>query len=861
MRPTSKDFRVPDTRKNQIQTQFSNNASQHVQPRKGDKYLCTIMSLENLVKPTWISVSCEDKIVSDIICVNEHTLIHTGFHHKSEVRSVNKVNLTLFLCYSGVSFSSSRQCNGINDCGDSSDEENCFCFVQRIKVTNSYYCKHFCEYPKCVCHNLLYQGYKSGCHIMEQVINLDTIGGKVYTKEQYVQCPNEMKWIHEERMNDLIPDCHSNADEPILYSLLTENSAYVSPNLTKKEKSCTMGHPLKYLASEQCIYELDEKALLKTCRNGKHLENCKDFHCKNISKYKCPGYYCIPMRYVCNGRVDCPKALDEIGCENYTCERLFHCFNTSLCIYISNVCDSTGDCPNGDDEVNCLGSKSICPQSCMCLILAISCQITYKSFHFKPTALEYMTKIFITGNSFISHFTWFVYLSKVKWLHVHHFKLTDACNVFDQSLNTYSSLVQMDISNNQVRFLRTNCLQAQVNMLAFNVSKNTISKIEELTFINQRKLFVLDISDNEIASIKREVFHGLDNLTYFIFYGNDLKIVDRTVFSHLTSLQLIMTNDYKMCCLKPNKNTLCTVNPILSNDCQSLYENSVVVTIMFGIGFISMVLNVSSFCIVSCQKSCFEIISKYLCVANFAGSTHLLLITTGGMYFKVSASLNNELPWKKNILCVIASVMFTFFQISSVAIILFLSSARLLITKYPLNSRFKQLPFTYFCLRCIFMIIFVTSISLTLIVVYSSHLHVLPNVLCIIFYDPVGGLFHQYSSLSMALLQSTASLALFILHFLLFITIHQSLKLFNNEGKSYSDRKMIPQLVLVVFCTSFSWISSAIVYFLSVYLKQFSTKLLLYAVISLIPFSSFVNPIYIIVVNIKLKRFFKKEII
>jgi hypothetical protein len=30
--------------------------------------------------------------------------------------------------------------------------------------------------------------------------------------------------------------------------------------------------------------------------------------------FKCPGSYCIPLKYVCNGLIDCPNSEDEHNC-------------------------------------------------------------------------------------------------------------------------------------------------------------------------------------------------------------------------------------------------------------------------------------------------------------------------------------------------------------------------------------------------------------------------------------------------------------------------------------------------------------------------------------------------------------------
>ena len=313
---------------------------------------------------------------------------------------------------------------------------------------------------------------------------------------------------------------------------------------------------MSYFVKHQCIYEINEEGTLQTCRNGKHLQNCTNFNCKDVGKYKCPGYYCIPMAYVCNGRIDCPRALDENGCKNYTCERLFHCFNTVICIYIDNVCDGMKDCPHGDDELNCILNEYTCPERCSCQILAISCTFKYEILFDQLTLLERMVYIFFTGNPFVTHFTWSLYLYKIRSLNLHYFKLSDICSTFDKSFNN-SSLLALDISKNQINVLRSYCLHSQINMLLLNISENSIATIEELAFIHLKSLQVIDLSCNRITFINGRMFLGIENIVFFRFYGNNLKTIDDVTFKHLTLIKLIVTNDFRICCIKPCHNTIC----------------------------------------------------------------------------------------------------------------------------------------------------------------------------------------------------------------------------------------------------------------------------------------------------------------
>ncbi len=134
-----------------------------------------------------------------------------------------------------------------------------------------------------------------------------------------------------------------------------------------------------------CIFELDDCGNVKGYSNGQHLINCESFICDG-AYYKCPESYCIPWRYICNGKVDCPGGVEEISCKIEQCPGFFKCLNStysSICVSTLNVCDGFGfaDCPNGDDEYYCSNKLQVCPDECECRLLPHYWQIAIKQYN------------------------------------------------------------------------------------------------------------------------------------------------------------------------------------------------------------------------------------------------------------------------------------------------------------------------------------------------------------------------------------------------------------------------------------------------------------------------------------------------
>ncbi len=94
--------------------------------------------------------------------------------------------------------------------------------------------------------------------------------------------------------------------------------------------------------------------------------SCENHKCPD--RFKCPGFYCISWRLVCNGQWECPGGTDEMSCEEGACPGLFKCRDSKICISRLNLCDNVADCHLHDDEYFCQMSRipHLCPISTSC---------------------------------------------------------------------------------------------------------------------------------------------------------------------------------------------------------------------------------------------------------------------------------------------------------------------------------------------------------------------------------------------------------------------------------------------------------------------------------------------------------------
>ena len=138
-------------------------------------------------------------------------------------------------------------------------------------------------------------------------------------------------------------------DESIFNTILSDNLKYTCK--IAGQLPCEKGHSRCYNISEICNYKLNELGKLIPCRDGTHLLNCAKFECN--MKFKCSVYYCIPWKYVCDGKWDCPWGSDEnesheCGSKRI-CWNMYKCRDSQVCIHVGDICYGQEDCQEGDD--------------------------------------------------------------------------------------------------------------------------------------------------------------------------------------------------------------------------------------------------------------------------------------------------------------------------------------------------------------------------------------------------------------------------------------------------------------------------------------------------------------------------------
>ena len=192
-----------------------------------------------------------------------------------------------FICQDGSFIAKAQVCDGIIDCSDKEDEAHCNDTCSRSGQT----CFFSCVQPHCICDDQYYMCDGAGC-------------------------------LHYDKLCDGKPDCDMADDESDCLAgktiLSPDGYHFIDIPEDSFALKCKSGDQV-YSERAICHYDTVGDKMIH-CEDGTHLGSlgvCMDFAC--FQAFKCLHSYCIPIRKICDGVIDCPNQEDENKCEDYTC--------------------------------------------------------------------------------------------------------------------------------------------------------------------------------------------------------------------------------------------------------------------------------------------------------------------------------------------------------------------------------------------------------------------------------------------------------------------------------------------------------------------------------------------------------------
>ena len=748
----------------------------------------------------------------------------------------------VFECRQSIFISYTYVCDGKKDCpGDTAfDEIECICETSLVPLRK---CKHFVSRKGIKSCSLLYLTLKDGTCLLYGLLKVN--GSLITTNQQFIcKSKNVITLIME---NDLITDCAHNTDFENQRVLKYDTNFICQENgllLCEAEyKEC-------YSIMELCIYKLNKNNLLIPCRTGEHVANCRLIQCN--MKFKCPGFYCIPWSYVCDGKWDCPGGYDEVkelkcGIKR-NCSNMFKCTNSQKCTHVGDVCDGLIDCPMGDDEFMCSLAALPCPSLCVCIGFAIMCynvsctddQKTVPPFN--AIFLSYCDLNFLHMFLKILKFPTFISLKNNN--------LMSVCKTLPGLIKTLT----IDVSFNLVEHVDPNCFRNGFKLISIKLNNNIISIFHRIVIFHLKHLYFLDLSNNFISILFSDYYLLAPFLDVVSIKNNRLSTISSRFFDDL-NIKTLVTDNYFICCKTPSESTCISVKH-WSESCEHLLLQRGITISALCYSFFLIFVNVF---IVFFHKlshaklrenyASFQYIVISVNLIDLTWRIYLLIMVISDFVFDDNF-VTHETLWKSSFVCYFSFSINLNFNILSPLLSSFMSFSRLMVVIYPLNSMLKNRKFVMKC--CILIkglaITLVTSFIIIFWYAYSS----VPFRLCSPFIDPT------HSNMMLRFITYGVVYLQFIVYFLNILFHSQIiLKLKSSIDQKHNTTFLCTQLSILTISSTVCWIPSGIIFLICIFTDEFSIIMITWVVITITSAQSITNSIFFIVLTVrKWKRVF-----
>ncbi len=253
-------------------------------------------------------------------------------------------------------------------------------------------------------------------------------------------------------------------------------------------------------------------------------------------------------------------------------------------------------------------------------------------------------------------------------------------------------------------------------------------------------------------------------------------------------------------------------------------------------------------------KKVFKLLVVAVNSTDLLCSAYLHIIWIADAVFK-GAYLFHGSHWESSWVCFTAFFLLLYFSFAIQGTLILFSLARLMVVKYPIDTKFKILKFTTKWLLIVLLI--VTCLTIPAPIILKFRVGKVPLGLCSPFVDPSNSsVLFPIVAWFVAISQLMSCTAIVVLHIMLIkeLAVSQA-RLEKAKSREDSNTSVFVQLTLISISNIVCWIPSSIIFTILTVLSVYPVDTVVWTTVVVMPLNSIANPIILIAfcINKKVK--------